>query len=99
MPRCYGPRCWEPCPGETGPLCTPADEIGHDIELPTLETGDVLAVLVSGAYGLTFSNTMFLSHPTAAEILVEDGQCSVTREAGKPEDALRGQLMPGEESR
>ena len=53
----------------------------------------MVAVLVSGAYGLTFSNVKFLSHPSPAELLVQDGVAHVVREAGRPEDALTGQHL------
>lgn len=53
-----------------GPLCTPLDILGHQIELPRAEIGDLIAVLQSGAYGLTASPTQFLSHPPPGEILV-----------------------------
>ena len=77
-----------------GPLCTPADQLAADIDLPPLAPGDALAVLVSGAYGLTFSNTMFLSHPTPAEVLIDQGTVHTARAAGRPEDSLRGQHLP-----
>jgi diaminopimelate decarboxylase len=53
-----------------GPLCTPLDLLGHAVALPRLEPGDLVAVLQSGAYGLTASPTAFLSHPAPSEILV-----------------------------
>ncbi len=53
-----------------GPLCTPLDLLGSAVDLPKLEVGDLVAVLQSGAYGLTASPTAFLSHPRPAEILV-----------------------------
>lgn len=74
-----------------GPLCTPADRIGKDLSLPHLEVGDVVAVLNAGAYGLTFSPTLFLGHPTPAEVLVDHGQPRVIRDRGSPEDALHHQ--------
>jgi diaminopimelate decarboxylase len=77
-----------------GPLCTPADDFVSDLELPRLEQGDLVAILASGAYGLTYSNLKFLSHPAPAEILVDQGRSSVIRERGKPIDALAGQLLP-----
>ncbi len=79
-----------------GPLCTPIDTFATT-SLP-LRAGDLVAVLVSGAYGLTFSNTMFLSHPTPAEVLVADGDAHVVRAAGRPEDALRNQHLPPEDA-
>ena len=81
-----------------GPLCTPADELGVKVDLPGLQAGDVLAFLVSGAYGLTFSNTLFLSHPLPAEVLVDRKQAWLVRERGRSDDALRGQHQPGAEA-
>lgn len=81
-----------------GPLCTPQDELAAQVNLPRLQPGDLLAFLSSGAYGLTFSSTLFLSHPTPAEVLVDGGTASLVREAGRPEDVLRGQHLPGGET-
>lgn len=53
-----------------GPLCTPLDVLGHKIELPYTEVGDLLVVTQSGAYGLSASPVNFLSHPSAMEILL-----------------------------
>lgn len=57
-----------------GPLCTTIDMLASGIELPPLRRGDVLAIEMSGAYGLTASPTRFISHPEAREYLVEDGE-------------------------
>jgi diaminopimelate decarboxylase len=53
-----------------GPLCTPLDLLGEKMDLARAEEGDLVAVLQSGAYGLTASPTAFLSHPPPAELLV-----------------------------
>lgn len=53
-----------------GPLCTPLDLLGDRIELARAQVGDLIAVLQSGAYGLTASPTAFLSHPAPAELLI-----------------------------
>jgi len=53
-----------------GPLCTPLDLLADKMELPHADTGDLIAVMQSGAYGLTASPTAFLSHPEPREILV-----------------------------
>ncbi len=76
-----------------GPLCTPLDELASDTALPELDDGDLIAVLSSGAYGLTYSPTMFLSHPTPAEILVNGTITTVIRDPGSDQDALRGQHL------
>ncbi len=74
-----------------GPLCTPADEFAANLRLPPVRSGDLIGILGSGAYGLTFSNALFLSHPLPAEVMVEGGESHVIRARGLPEDALRGQ--------
>jgi|HigsolmetaAR206D_1030411.scaffolds.fasta_scaffold01163_11 pyridoxal-dependent decarboxylase, exosortase system type 1 associated len=53
-----------------GPLCTPLDLLADRMEVARAEPGDLVAVLQSGAYGLTASPTRFLSHPAAEEILL-----------------------------
>ncbi|WP_411033333.1 type III PLP-dependent enzyme [Shinella sp. BYT-45] len=62
-----------------GPLCTPLDTLARDTGLPDLRAGDLVAVLQSGAYGLTASPVNFLSHPQPAEVLVEDGRIHLIR--------------------
>ena len=66
----------------SGPLCTPLDVLARAALLPALAEGDLVAVLQSGAYGLTASPTGFLSHPTPAEVLVEGGSAAVIRARG-----------------
>ncbi len=53
-----------------GPLCTPLDVLGDKMNLGHAREGDLVAVLQSGAYGLTASPTAFLGHPAPVEVLV-----------------------------
>lgn len=53
-----------------GRLCTPLDVLGDNMAVGHAEVGDLIAVLQSGAYGLTASPTAFLGHPAPAEVLV-----------------------------
>ncbi len=53
-----------------GPLCTPLDVLADKMPLGHAQEGDLIAVLQSGAYGLTASPVDFLGHPTPTEILV-----------------------------
>jgi diaminopimelate decarboxylase len=53
-----------------GPLCTPLDLLADQMELARAGPGDLVAVLQSGAYGITASPGGFLSHPAALEVLV-----------------------------
>lgn len=69
-----------------GPLCTPLDTLGRQTQLPEVVAGDLIAVLQSGAYGLTASPVHFLSHPMPVEVMVEDG---VYRAVGAPTQSRR----------
>lgn len=65
-----------------GPLCTPLDTLGRDVHLAETSPGDLVAILQSGAYGLSSSPIGFLSHPTPAEVLVDRGVARRIRERG-----------------
>lgn len=65
-----------------GPLCTPLDTLARQTRFPAVATGDIMAVLQSGAYGLTASPIGFLSHPTPAEVLIEGAVPRCIRPAG-----------------
>ena len=58
----------------TGPLCTSIDRLALGIDLPEVRLHDVLAIAMSGAYGLTASPTRFISHPEPKEIVLQNGQ-------------------------
>jgi diaminopimelate decarboxylase len=53
-----------------GCLCTPLDRLADDVMLPRADVGDLIAVFLAGAYGLSASPQAFLGHPPAREILV-----------------------------
>ena len=53
-----------------GNLCTPLDMLGHEVELPRAEPGDLIAVFCAGAYGLSASPQAFLSQTRAREMMV-----------------------------
>jgi diaminopimelate decarboxylase len=53
-----------------GPLCTPLDVLADGMDLARAQPGDLVAVLQSGAYGVSASPAGFLSHPAAPEVLV-----------------------------
>jgi diaminopimelate decarboxylase len=56
-----------------GPLCTTLDHVATEVTLPEPRQGDLLAIGMSGAYGLTASPTRFISHPEPAEFVLEGG--------------------------
>ncbi|MFE0201050.1 type III PLP-dependent enzyme, partial [[Kitasatospora] papulosa] len=63
-----------------GPLCTPGDVLGRQIEVPPLSPGDLVRIPNAGAYGPTSSLLMFLGRPAPTEVAVEGGRVvSVSR--------------------
>jgi len=52
-----------------GCLCTPLDRLADKVALPPAEPGDVIAIFLAGAYGLSASPVNFLSHPVPVQIL------------------------------
>ncbi|MDO7844297.1 pyridoxal-dependent decarboxylase, exosortase A system-associated [Sphingomonas immobilis] len=52
-----------------GPLCTPLDRLADQVALPEAHPGDIIAVFMAGAYGLSASPAGFLGHVKPAEIL------------------------------
>lgn len=71
-----------------GPLCTPLDTLARDTVLPAVEPGDLIGILQSGAYGLTASPVLFLSHAMPAEVLVSDGRVELVRPRTRWEEYL-----------
>jgi diaminopimelate decarboxylase len=67
-----------------GPLCTGIDILASGVAAPEPVSGDLFAVLDAGAYGYSESMPMFLSHPTPAEVVVDDGVVRVSRERVEP---------------
>ena len=68
-----------------GPLCTGIDILASDVPAPRPRTGDLYAVLDAGAYGHSESMLLFLSHPTPAEVLVDDKDVTISSERIEPE--------------
>lgn len=58
----------------SGPLCSPRDILGSKIKMPEIEVGDYLIINKVGAYGLTYSPILFISHDIPAEILIKEGR-------------------------
>lgn len=68
----------------TGPLCTSIDRLAQGADLPEIRVGDVLAIPMSGAYGLTASPMRFISHPEPVEAVLEGGRL---RDVTEPAEA------------
>lgn len=57
-----------------GPLCTPGDVLGRNVQLHTLGVGDIVTVPNVGAYGVTASLLLFLSRPAPHEVVLRGGE-------------------------
>ena len=57
----------------TGCLCTPLDRLGDDVMMPRAEAGDLVAIFLAGAYGLSASPQAFLAQQPALEMTVGGG--------------------------
>ena len=53
-----------------GCLCTPLDRLADDVMMPRTEVGDLVAVFLAGAYGLSASPQAFLDQQPAREMVV-----------------------------
>ncbi len=52
-----------------GCLCTPLDRLADRVMLPRAIPGDIIAIFMAGAYGLTASPSAFLGHPLPREAM------------------------------
>jgi len=76
-----------------GPVCESSDFLGKDREL-SLQEGDMLAVLSSGAYGFCMSSN-YNSRPRACEVLVDGDAMHLIRERESVESLFAGErLLP-----
>lgn len=76
-----------------GPICESGDFLGKDVELPSVEQGDLLAVFTAGAYGFTMSSN-YNSRTRVPEILVSERKAFVIRRRETYEDLIRGEAIP-----
>lgn len=53
-----------------GCLCTPLDRLADDVMMPRADVGDLVAVFLAGAYGLSASPQAFLSQQPAREMVI-----------------------------
>lgn len=84
------------CVQIVGPLCTPGDLLAKNIQLPDANIGDLIVVHHSGAYGLTASPILFLSHGFPAELLLQNNQVHLIRARQTTSDFFNNQFLPSE---
>ncbi len=70
-----------------GPVCETGDFFARDRELPTLDEGDLLAILDAGAYGMVLASN-YNTRPRPAEVLVSGKTAKLIRRREKLADLL-----------
>jgi len=76
-----------------GPICTPVDASGRDVNLPEPEPGDLIGIFNAGAYGYSMSALNFMSLGFPAEIIVDQGRVEVIRKARSASDSFGDQRV------
>ncbi|MFN8625716.1 MAG: diaminopimelate decarboxylase [Candidatus Binatia bacterium] len=76
-----------------GPVCESGDFFAKDRELPVVDSGDLLAVMSTGAYGFVMASN-YNTRPRPPEILVDGAHFHIVRERESLEDLVRGERIP-----
>ncbi len=76
-----------------GPICESTDFLAKDREIGAVTSGDLLAVMSSGAYGFAMSSN-YNSRPRACEVMVKGDAYEIIRERENYEDLMRGENIP-----
>ncbi len=74
-----------------GPVCETGDFLGHNRKL-TLTSGDLLAVMSAGAYGMSMSSN-YNTRPRAAEVMVDDNNIYLIRERESVDQLMAAEKM------
>ena len=74
-----------------GPVCESGDFFARDRAIAA-ESGDLLAVLDAGAYGMSLSSN-YNSRPRPPEVLVENGQARLIRRRETMDDLLTPEIL------
>lgn len=75
-----------------GPICESGDFLALDRKLPSVGSGEYLAVLGTGAYGFVMSST-YNQRPRPPEVLVDGNRYYIARQRETLDDLLRGEIL------
>lgn len=76
-----------------GKCCESGDMLIWDIELPLVESGDILVVSCTGAYNYTMSMN-YNRLPRPAMVLVNDGQADLILQRETYSDLIKNEVLP-----
>jgi diaminopimelate decarboxylase len=85
--RAEAPALWD----VVGPVCESGDWLGRDRSL-AVQSGDVLAVLSAGAYGMSMASN-YNTRPRAAEVMLDGPQVLLVREREDARDLFAGERL------
>jgi diaminopimelate decarboxylase len=74
-----------------GPVCETGDFFARGRTLPPVQAGDLVAILDTGAYGMSITSN-YNTRPRPAEVLVEDKKSRIVRRRETMKDLLRPEL-------
>ena len=74
-----------------GPICESGDFLAKDVELPALQSGDLIVIKSAGAYGFTMASN-YNTRGKVAEVACENGECRLIREREKFEDMIAKEI-------
>ncbi|MCA3597986.1 MAG: diaminopimelate decarboxylase [Methylobacterium sp.] len=77
-----------------GPICESSDTFAVERALPELKPGDLIAIMTAGAYGSSMSST-YNQRLLVPEVLVKEGDFSITRPRQTFEELLGTDRLPG----
>ena len=80
-----------------GPVCESADFLAKERRIAARE-GDLLAIMSSGAYGMTMSSN-YNSRPRAAEVLMDGTTTHLVRRRESTEELFAAEQIPVRQSR
>lgn len=75
-----------------GPVCESGDFFARERDLPTVQTGDLLAVMSAGAYGFVMASN-YNSRPRAPEVIVNGADYQIVRERDSFDDIIRNEKL------
>ena len=74
-----------------GPVCESGDFFARDRSLPAVEEGDLLAILDTGAYGMTLASN-YNTRPRPAEVLVDGQSAKLIRKRETIREMTRAEI-------
>jgi diaminopimelate decarboxylase len=76
-----------------GPVCESGDFFAQDRQMPTVDEGELLAVMSAGAYGMTMASN-YNTRPRPAEVMVAGRHVELVRRRETLKDLIRAEVYP-----